>query len=364
MEEDNTFGVPAGWYPDPLGLPQLRWWDAQAWTEHTSEARAPMVVQPVAAEAQPSYVDEELPSRREQRERERRDGRTLQAEHDLDFDTEVDFDTETEEELSAQPLLAMTLRELEPPLEETAADHTPGPRRATAHANTAPAASAFSALAEQLDEAPVRTVRRLRSYTVAVWIIAAMPFLQLAAGMALIITGYGNNLPLMLVTFFGPYFLVLGFAAYDRLLLQTWGHSKPASAWWALLTAPAYLIARAIATFRQTGRGFATLGGFAASFLTVFVGILILPGLLIALLPATFSAEVERSVAADARILGAEIALDCPATPPLRVGDEFTCIATRTSDGESDSIRVSLQRENGWVAWQVEDWGFWALFQR
>ncbi|HOB57662.1 MAG TPA: DUF2510 domain-containing protein, partial [Rhodoglobus sp.] len=27
--------MPAGWYPDPLGLPQLRWWDAQAWTEHT-----------------------------------------------------------------------------------------------------------------------------------------------------------------------------------------------------------------------------------------------------------------------------------------------------------------------------------------
>lgn len=35
--------VPAGWYPDPLGLPQLRWWDNHAWTEHTSDSREPLV---------------------------------------------------------------------------------------------------------------------------------------------------------------------------------------------------------------------------------------------------------------------------------------------------------------------------------
>lgn len=29
-------GIPAGWYPDPLGLPQLRWWDGKAWTEFAS----------------------------------------------------------------------------------------------------------------------------------------------------------------------------------------------------------------------------------------------------------------------------------------------------------------------------------------
>ena len=40
---DDDVRVPAGWYPDPLGLPQLRWWDNHAWTEHTSDARQPMV---------------------------------------------------------------------------------------------------------------------------------------------------------------------------------------------------------------------------------------------------------------------------------------------------------------------------------
>ena len=34
-------GVPAGWYPDPLGLPQLRWWDGGAWTEFTSAVVGP-----------------------------------------------------------------------------------------------------------------------------------------------------------------------------------------------------------------------------------------------------------------------------------------------------------------------------------
>jgi len=46
VEGDDDFGVPAGWYPDPLGLPQLRWWDGQSWTEFTSEAQAPVMMQP------------------------------------------------------------------------------------------------------------------------------------------------------------------------------------------------------------------------------------------------------------------------------------------------------------------------------
>lgn len=39
----NSSRIPAGWYPDPLGLPQLRWWDNTAWTEHTSDSREPLV---------------------------------------------------------------------------------------------------------------------------------------------------------------------------------------------------------------------------------------------------------------------------------------------------------------------------------
>jgi len=381
--DDEKFGVPAGWYPDPLGLPQLRWWDAQAWTEHTSEARAPIVLQPAAREV---YADAELPSRREQRERERREsGETgaidiveIEAEsdsehqpgahagaqagadlsgHDL-IEAELGSVADTEQgELSAQPLLAMTLRELEPPLEDTVDQETPGPRRASSHANATPAASALSALAEE--RAPDRVVKTLRTYTGAVWVIALMPVFQLLALIVLVLTGLGSNLPLMLTVVFAPYLLIIGFAAYDRLLLQVWGHDRPASAAWALLTAPGYLILRGISTYRETGRGFATLAVFGSSIVAVLAGILILPGILVGLFPASFASEAEQSVIADARTLGADLAVECP-PPALLIGDTFTCVATKAS-GETDSIVVSLQRQNGWIAWQVEDWGNWVL---
>jgi hypothetical protein len=34
----------AGWYPDPYGAPQLRWWDGYTWTEHTHETTTPIPV--------------------------------------------------------------------------------------------------------------------------------------------------------------------------------------------------------------------------------------------------------------------------------------------------------------------------------
>ncbi|MCS0499092.1 DUF2510 domain-containing protein [Protaetiibacter mangrovi] len=56
MNEDSQ--VQAGWYPDPLGLPQLRWWDGIAWTEHTSDARRPLIPQTVTSVA---YAEPEEP---------------------------------------------------------------------------------------------------------------------------------------------------------------------------------------------------------------------------------------------------------------------------------------------------------------
>ncbi len=357
MNDDN-FGVPAGWYPDPLGLPQLRWWDAQAWTEHTSEARAPIVIQPATRLA---YADDDLgtdqsrawddlPSRREQRERERQNTGAV----DLDYE-EPQYETETvDNELSAQPLLAMTLKELEPPLTETVDDATPGPRRASYHANANPAVPTLSALAEE-DEAPARAPKRMRTYTSAVWFIALMPAIQLATSIALIFAGLGQNYPLYLVVWFAPYLLVIGIAAFDKLVLTLWGHKRPASAAWAILTNPVYLVVRALRTYRETGKGFAPLAGFVGSATAVLAGVLVLPGLVIAAIPGAFANEVAQSVEADAAALGAEFTVECPA-PPLIVGQTFACIGT-TADGTWDSISVRLTRQSGWIDWRVEDWG-------
>jgi hypothetical protein len=427
--DDFKFGVPAGWYPDPLGLPQLRWWDAQAWTEHTSEARAPIVIQPAT---QLGFADDDLPSRREQRERERQgDGDTLQA---APTETGIIHD-----EVSAQPLLAMTLRELEPPLAETVDGAMPDPRRATTHANAAPAAASLLDLQEEEaparepkaalahedimpsastlndleeveaparvpksapsqedfipsaatlsfleedeapsreprvashedimpsaaslsfleeSEAPVHVPKRTKTYTGAVWVISVMGLLQLLASIILIVSGLGHNVPLLLVVFLAPYLLVFGLAAFDRLVLHTWGHRHPASALWALLFQPGYLIARAIRTYRQTGKGLTPVIIWASSLVVVLGAVLALPGLVISLLPGVFSHEVEQTVSAQAVSLGTDLNVSCPAAPPLVVGETFSCTAT-SPDGIVNSIVVSLQRENGWVAWRVEDW--------
>ena len=368
--DDNKFGVPAGWYPDPLGLPQLRWWDAQAWTEHTSEARAPIVMQTATGlgfadeqATERSDINSGLPSRRERRERERRENGDSVFEDEA---ARAEAQTQPEvvqEELSAQPLLAMTLKELEPPLTDTVEESTPGPKRASAHANAVPAASTFSAFAEEITvegAAPERVAKRMKTYTAAVWTIAAMPVIQLAIAVGLIVGGLGHNVPLLVVVWVGPYLAVLFFAAFDRLLLQTWGHRNPASPLWALLTAPGYLLARAVRTFKETGKGFATLGLFVAGGTAVLAGVLVLPGLLISVVPGTFAVEAEKALESNALSLGAEVTIECPPTPPLLIGDQFTCIATKPS-GDSDSVLVSLQRLNGWISWQVDDWGVWVL---
>lgn len=393
--DDNEFGVPAGWYPDPLGLPQLRWWDNRAWTEHTSEARAPIVIQPgtssAAAEEDFSSRREDdfssrreeefasrreeeftsrredgFPSRREQRERERREREESGASFDTSIDRDLDIGDIDDNDLSAQPLLAMTLLELEPPESDTVDDATPGPVAAGTHANTSRPGrrSTFQEEHVGLPKLLVEDVKApsKKTYTAAVWTIALIPVLQIIASVLLItVLGLGHNLPLLLVVWVSPYIVVLGFAAYDRLVLTTAGHSKPASVAWALLTAPGYLVARAVSTLKETGKGFAPLAVWGGASVALIASVLVIPGIAISVMPAAFSAEAESSVAATAATLGAEITLDCPATPPLVVGEMFTCLA-QTPTGETDSIAVSLQRSNGWITWQVEDWGLWVLF--
>ncbi len=83
---------------------------------------------------------------------------------------------------------------------------------------------------------------------------------------------------------------------------------------------------------------------------------LVLPGLVIAVFPGAFAAEAATAVESDAlSLLGAQIEVTCP-TPPMLIGESFTCQRV-SPDGTTDSVAVELTRQNGWVAWQVTDWG-------
>lgn len=39
MTSVNDSRAPAGWYHDPLGLPQVRWWNGLSWTNEIEECR-------------------------------------------------------------------------------------------------------------------------------------------------------------------------------------------------------------------------------------------------------------------------------------------------------------------------------------
>ena len=56
MTEPTTPSVPAGWYPDPAGSPNSRWWDGVQWTDSMQQPYSPGVVTtPRAAEGTPVY---------------------------------------------------------------------------------------------------------------------------------------------------------------------------------------------------------------------------------------------------------------------------------------------------------------------
>lgn len=35
----RSSAAPAGWYRDPLGLPQVRWWNGMSWTNRIEDHR-------------------------------------------------------------------------------------------------------------------------------------------------------------------------------------------------------------------------------------------------------------------------------------------------------------------------------------
>jgi hypothetical protein len=372
VNDDNGFGVPAGWYPDPLGLPQMRWWDNHGWTEHTTEARAPIVIQ----EAKLAWADddqEELPTRRERRERERIDS--------------VDHDDIDPEDPAAESLL-----QLEPPSwDEIPADEpapevilTPhfesAPAESPAPAATATATAGFEGFVQQATPTATTTIPTVaetieqpataktastpagsapNTNTAGAWVIAMMPLAQLVATLLVVSAAGagGTNVNVIIAILVIPYFLSFPFAVADRNALLRNGYENPVSWAWAILTGPVYLIARAIRILMRAGNGFGPILVWCALVLLQLGSLVAVPGLVIAALPQTFSQEAAQSIQHDATVFGPITSVSCPAPPATQMGQEFTCTLYRVGSGQSYKVKASLQRENGWIAWRVDDWG-------
>ncbi|MCU1533579.1 MAG: hypothetical protein JWR53_60 [Glaciihabitans sp.] len=397
MNDDNGFGVPAGWYPDPLGLPQMRWWDNHGWTEHTTEARAPIVIQ----EAKLAYADDdELPTRREARERER-DGDTLLDE--VEPESAAGRDEEQPQARTADPQLEIESplwdqRPFDFPLEnavpETAAGTAPEP--ATSAATTeapfretqepatpeimsvpefagaplanvaapsepaAPQPAAHSSAPSSVVNTHVAAVHAPSTNTPAGWIIALIPLLQLVASLLVVAAVGGSTLPITLGIWIAPYFIAIPLAVADNRALKRNGYEKPASWGWIFLSAPVYLVARAISIVLKAGNGFGPLLTYFAVGLLQVGSIVAVPGLIISALPEMFTASAEQSIADSASIIGTKLLVTCPTPPATVIGQQFICKAQRTAGSAPFDITASLERANGWIDWRVDDWGVYS----
>lgn len=447
MDDNSFYGAPAGWYPDPLGLPQLRWWDSTAWTHQTAEARAPMVMQETTYawpedevsddRRDQSASEEDLLTRRERRERERRDDNVparptaltlLQLEPPSRADVQqnmpepepfnpfgsqagqtskpagyTDQGTDRPVTFQDQPTRDLPSRDYTqqeqqpasvPPLHfdgqsapaSYAQPTAPGTQGSAADAgdfafagystsqpsNQNPQAQQTFNWAPSIDP---RTDPQYQAYLKAqtaphtkatnngaVWMIALIPLIQLVLSL-LTITAIGTTAAsgIMAVIWLAPYPITIGLAALDRHNLKKTGHEKTAHWLWSLLTAPIYLIARAIAAIRESGGGFGPVLVWFALGLLQIGAIFAVPGLIITTLPTLFVDQAQESITSDAAVNGAKLDVTCPAELPTIVGQSFYCDGQRKGVDKPYQIQVSLQRVNGWINWRVDDWGVYTM---
>ena len=197
--------------------------------------------------------------------------------------------------------------------------------------------------------------------SVEVWAIALLPMLQLLLSL-LVLAAFstGPSVVLMAAIWLGPYPVTLVLSLLDYRSLWRRGVDRPATWLWALGTAPVYLTARALKLSRNTGAGYGPLAVFLMLSGLVGASILAVPGLIIAALPVVFAAEASNSIELAARSIGGAMQVDCPPSPPLFIGQQLRCPATDAS-GNQFVITASLQRSNGWITWQVDDWGVFSI---
>jgi len=413
-EEDGH--VPAGWYPDPLGLPQLRWWDNHAWTEHTSDARQPMVAQETVT-AKLAYADDEpltqeaaqpasdagrdrpgtetafaaadpvlsleaaAPAAQQRAAEEVSPGLKYAQEHFIeDAPTSAPFLLETSyddllgvpidpsvaQQVPARPAFSPTPVFDAMPAFQVDATAAAGAGTFTT-TNFDPASFGNfsytpSVLAEHDSSQPltrraVMAENGLSINTGPVWIIALMPIIMLVLSLMFLVAGQaGRDSTLFAgIILGGSYVATVVLAVIDRAMLVRMGHTRTANWDWAFLGAPVYLIARMSNVIRETGRGLRPFLTWSALTIVLIGSAVAIPGIVMALAPGVFSDDAEHSVTEQASALGARVTVECPSVPPLLVGEKMTCRFVTTT--KVANLEVILQRKNGWIDWRVDDWG-------
>ena len=281
MSVDPGTTIPAGWYPDPAGSFQQRWWTGTSWTNDFAQYRptlihaAPVVHQapPVVQQAQPEetnlYVAQQAAAAGTH-------GVVAQSLGARTVDSQRIGGTPAFGQtttLTRQPEV-VTQQAAPVPFTLPAADQAPQTTVAQPNAGNAtlipvarpsnPFAVAADSPAFSSEYSPFSSIpsarrgaqhRPERRYTGSAWTLALSPLLLVGAGYAV-----ASFLPLFYTVFvqgvlaFAYLLIVMLLAVADRRSLSIEGHERTASPALALLTPLAYLLARSISVTRETGR--------------------------------------------------------------------------------------------------------------
>jgi hypothetical protein len=194
------------------------------------------------------------------------------------------------------------------------------------------------------------------------WVMTLIPVYTLMVGLLMLLSGstIQPTVVALAILYGVPHIAGIVLAILDHRILKHRGMDRPAHWLWSILGAPVYLIARLIQTVRVSGQGFGPLITILTLGAVSIGAALAAPGLVIQLNPGYFSVEAQQSVRNDAAILGADLVVNCPDTPPLLMGQSFQCSATNENQ-EFFQVLVSLQRANGWIEWRVDNWGIYSM---
>ncbi len=295
--------IPAGWYPDPAGSFQQRWWDGTAWTNDFAQYRPTLVHSAPAVQALQARAAAISGVAFDQQQ-------NSDVTHFASGQVSAAAAEQAQQAQQAQPLPSVdSLPNVDPlpsfnlPAENRAPLSTVGqpnagnvmlvavPSRPAKPASAA-AYSSFNTEYQPFGQTAQVSFgqKQLSEYrfTVSVWVIAALPAVVIGAAYALaayLPAIYTIFMQVILLSLFA--FSTVALAIRDRFSLRKEGHERAASPAWMLLTPVAYLAARTPAVARETGRSgslplvvlLCVLGAIAA--LLVFV-----PGLIALLLTA------------------------------------------------------------------------------
>jgi hypothetical protein len=291
MSSTGGAPTPAGWYADPAGSTQLRWWDGTAWTAHLAAPPAPAPTSvPEPQYAAPSHF-------------------------------------------AVEPT----------PYVPMGGTNAPAASSGTTSPGTGYGAG-YGAQSVQVYEPG-------SSNTAGVWIVALSPIYSALLVLVALFLIYQNPsaIEIIYVADVGASGVVAAIivfaAARDRRALFLRGYDNPASFWWALLN-PVYLIVRTVRVLREVHRGGAPLwtwigAWICAIVLTIVGSVVMLPVFLNSSTVRTgtsLAASIQNGM--DSR--GGNYLVTCPPTVSFVLGTEFSCTALDEANGQSHTLLIDV----------------------